>query len=415
MSQPVDMKPVVDFRRVREDFPVLKQQVDGRPLIYLDSAASSQMPSQVIDRIDQYHRNEHANVHRGIHTLSQNATDAFEATRSKVRDLINASIEDEIVYTTGTTDSINLVANSWGRTNLTEGDEIILSEMEHHANIVPWQMIARVTGAVIRVIPVTESGFLDLEAFKRMLSPRTKMVALIHVSNVLGTINPVKEITKLAHDAGAVVLLDAAQSVPHMRVDVQDIGADFLAFSSHKLCGPTGFGVLYGRKEILEQMPPYRGGGDMIDKVTFEETTYNRVPFRFEAGTPPISAAIGTGAAIDYLQEIGMDQIEKREAELAEILLRKLRKIDGIRILGNSDCRAPLASFVLDSIHASDAGMLLDKKGIAVRTGHHCAQPLMRCFHVTATTRASLSFYNNEDEIDHLIDGIRYVQSFFNH
>lgn len=414
MNPAADIKSVVDFKRIRSDFPVLLQKTNGHPLVYLDNAASSQMPAQVIDRIDRYHRNEHANVHRGIHTLSQNATDAFESTRSKVKNLINAPSEDEIIFTTGTTDSINLVANSWGGTMLNRGDEIILSEMEHHANIVPWQMIAHKTGAIIRVIPVTDQGLLDLEAYKSMLGPRTKIVAVIHVSNVLGTVNPVKLITELAHEAGAVVLLDAAQSVPHMKVDVQELDTDFLAFSSHKLCGPTGFGILYGKKEILEEMPPYRGGGDMIDKVSFEKTTYNRVPFRFEAGTPPISAAIGTGAAIDYLLQIGMGRIEERESELADLLIQKLRAIDGIRIIGEAPERAPLASFVFESIHASDAGTLLDKKGIAVRTGHHCAQPLMKRFKVSATTRASLSFYNTEDEIDQLAAGIKYVQSFFN-
>lgn len=413
MSHEADIKSIVDFRRIRKDFPLLDQELDGKPLVYLDNAASSQMPVQVIDRIDRYHRCEHANVHRGIHTLSQNATDAFELTRSKVKALINANSEDEIIYTTGTTDSINLVAHSWGGSSLKEGDEIILSEMEHHANIVPWQMIAQKTGAVIRVIPVTDEGLLDLEAFKALLGPKTRIVALIHVSNVLGTVNPVKEITELAHDAGALVLLDAAQSVPHMEVDVQDLDADFLAFSSHKLCGPTGFGILFGKKEILEEMPPYRGGGDMIDKVSFEGTTYNRVPFRFEAGTPPIAASIGMGAAIDYLMDIGLDQIEKREAQLADLLIQKLSDVKGLRLIGASEQRGPLASFVLDGIHASDAGTLLDQKGIAVRTGHHCAQPLMRRFDLSATTRASLSFYNTEEEIDQLIDGIRYVQTFF--
>lgn len=413
MSHEADIKSIVDFSRIRKDFPLLDQELDGKSLVYLDNAASSQMPVQVIDRIDRYHRSEHANVHRGIHTLSQNATDAFELTRLKVKDLINANSEDEIIYTTGTTDSINLLAHSWGGSSLKEGDEIILSEMEHHANIVPWQMIAQKTGAVIRVIPVTDEGLLDREAFKALLGPKTRMVALIHVSNVLGTVNPVKEIIELAHDAGALVLLDAAQSAPHTKVDVRDLGADFLAFSSHKLCGPTGFGILYGKKEILEEMPPYRGGGDMIDKVSFEGTTYNRVPFRFEAGTPPIAASIGMGAAIDYLMDIGLDQIEKREAQLADLLIQKLSDVKGLRLIGESEQRAPIASFVLEGIHASDAGTLLDQKGIAVRTGHHCAQPLMRRFDLSATTRASLSFYNTEEEIDQLIDGIRYVQTFF--
>ena len=392
---------------------MLDQKVNGHPLVYLDNAASSQMPRQVADRLDHYHRFEHSNVHRGIHTLSQKATDAFEAARHKVQRFINAASEDEIVYTTGTTDSINLVANSYGTENFSEGDEIILSEMEHHANIVPWQMAAEKTGAIIKVIPVTDSGDLDMEAFKQLLSPKTKMVAVIHVSNALGTVNPVKEITDLAHEAGAVVLIDGAQAVPHQTVDVQEVGADFYVFSAHKLCGPTGFGILYGRKDLLDAMPPYRGGGDMIDKVTFEKTTYNVAPFKFEAGTPPIAAAVGFSEAIDYLENIGMDVIERRETELVNYLVERLSGVEGLKFIGESENRACLVSFVFDHIHASDVGTLLDKQGIAVRTGHHCAQPILRRFDVPATTRASLAFYNTKKDIDRLIDGINYVKSFF--
>ena len=413
MTQAVKKITAVDFDQIRNDFPVLRREVNGHPLVYLDNGASSQMPARVADRIDHYHRYEHANVHRGIHTLSQQATDAFEAARKKVKQFINAADEHEIIYTTGTTDSINLVAHSYGLTNFTAGDEIILSEMEHHANIVPWQMTAQKTGAVIRVIPVTDSGELDMDAFKTMLGPRTKMVAVIHVSNALGTINPVHEITELAHNAGAVVLLDGAQAVPHQKVDVQDLDADFYVFSSHKMCGPTGFGILYGKKHILDGMPPYRGGGDMIDKVTFEETTYNVVPFRFEAGTPPIAASIGLSEAIDFLNEIGMDNIAKRELELLDYGLEQLSKIDGIRFIGQAKKRAALVSFVFDHIHASDVGTILDKQGIAVRTGHHCAQPILRRFNVPATTRASWSFYNNHNDTDRLVEGIKYVKSFF--
>jgi cysteine desulfurase/selenocysteine lyase len=413
MNQVISDISGINFDKIRKDFPVLDQELNGHPLVYLDNAASSQMPSQVADRIDHYHRYEHSNVHRGIHTLSQNATNAFEEARVKVKNLINATDHDEIIYTTGTTDSINLVAHSYGSINFREGDEIILSEMEHHANIVPWQMVAEKTGAVIKVIPVNDLGELDMEAYKGLLSPRTKMVAVVHVSNALGTVNPVKKITELAHEAGAVVLIDAAQSVPHKKIDVQDMDADFITFSAHKMCGPTGFGILYGKMDLLEAMPPYRGGGDMIDKVSFEGTTYNRVPFRFEAGTPPIASAIGLSSAIDYLNEIGMSVIEERENQLVEYMMDRLLAVDGLRLIGEAKERASLASFTVDEIHASDVGTILDKQGIAIRTGHHCAQPILRRFDVPATARASLSFYNTRDDIDRLIDGIKTVKSFF--
>ena len=413
MNQVISDISGINFDKIRKDFPILDQELNGHPLVYLDNAASSQMPSQVADRIDYYHRFEHSNVHRGIHTLSQNATNAFEEARVKVKNLINATDHDEIIYTTGTTDSINLVANSYGSINFREGDEIILSEMEHHANIVPWQMVAEKTGAVIKVIPVNDLGELDMEAYKGLLSPRTKMVAVVHVSNALGTVNPVKKITELAHEAGAVVLIDAAQSVPHKKIDVQDMDTDFITFSAHKMCGPTGFGILYGKMDLLEAMPPYRGGGDMIDKVSFEETTYNRVPFRFEAGTPPIASAIGLSSAIDYLNKIGMSVIEERENQLVEYMMDRLLAVDGLRLIGEAKERASLASFTVDEIHASDVGTILDKQGIAIRTGHHCAQTILRRFDVPATARASLSFYNTRDDIDRLIDGIKTVKSFF--
>ncbi|MEX0823922.1 MAG: cysteine desulfurase [Balneolaceae bacterium] len=413
MNQVAESITAVNFDLIRKDFPVLDQKINGEPLVYLDNAASSQMPSQVADRLDHYHRFEHANVHRGIHTLSQKATDAYELTRKKVQNYINAASEDEIVYTTGTTDSINLVANSYGLKHFSEGDEIILSEMEHHANIVPWQMVAERTGAKIKVIPISDSGELEMDAYENMLTEKTKMVAVVHISNALGTVNPVKRITELAHNAGAAVLIDGAQSVPHQKVNVQDIGCDFFAFSAHKMCGPTGFGILYGRKDLLESMPPYRGGGDMIDKVSFEETTYNRVPFRFEAGTPPIAAGIGLGAAIDYVENIGIENIAAREAELVEYAVEKLSQIEGLKFVGTSNTRASVISFVFDKIHALDVGTILDKKGIAVRTGHHCAQPVMRRYDIPATTRASISFYNNKEDINRLVKGINYVKAFF--
>jgi cysteine desulfurase / selenocysteine lyase len=404
----------IDFNQIRlRDFPVLNRKINGHTLVYLDNAASSQMPRQVADRLDHYHRLEHANVHRGIHTLSQQATEAYEATRKKIKRFINAISADEIVYTTGTTDSINLTANCYGRNNFQKGDEIILSEMEHHANIVPWQMIAEQTGAVIKVIPVNDRGELDLDAFQDMLTEKTKMVAVVHVSNALGTINPVKKITDLAHQNDIPVLIDGAQAVPHQKVDVQDIGCDFYAFSAHKMCGPTGFGILYGKKEHLDNMPPYRGGGDMIDKVSFEETTYNVTPFKFEAGTPPIAAGIGLGAAIDYLEEIGMDRIAEHEEKVVNYALARIREIDGITLFGEPEKRASVISFVFDDIHAHDVGTILDKQGIAVRTGHHCAQPILERFGVSATARASFSFYNNEEDADRLIDGLKYVKDFF--
>jgi cysteine desulfurase/selenocysteine lyase len=414
MTNPVnDISTQTDFDQVRLDFPVLKQEINGHPLVYLDNAASSQMPSVVAGRLDHYHRYEHANVHRGIHSLSQKATDAFELTRKKIQKFINAGSEHEIIYTTGTTDSINLVANSYGRSKFSEGDEIILSEMEHHANIVPWQMIAQQTGAKIRVIPVLDDGTLDLDEYRKLLNTKTKMVAVVHISNALGTVNPVREITALAHENDAVVLIDGAQAVPHETVDVQEIGCDFYAFSAHKMCGPTGFGILFGRHELLEEMPPYRGGGDMIDKVSFEETTYNTIPFKFEAGTPPIAAGIGLGTAVDYLNSIGMDRISAREDELVRYALNRLKEVDGLRFIGNADNRASVISFVFDDIHAHDVGTILDKKGIAIRTGHHCAQPILRRFNVSATARLSLSFYNNEDDIDRFINGLFYVKDFF--
>lgn len=403
----------VRFERIRKDFPVLEREVNGHPLVYLDNAASSQMPLQVSERLDRYHRNEHANVHRGIHTLSQEATEAYEETRMKVRDFIGAGSEEEIVFTTGTTDSINLVANSFGSLHFSDGDEILISEMEHHANIVPWQMIARRTGALIRVIPVNDLGEIDMEGYARLLGSRTRMVAVGHVSNALGSVNPVTEMTRMAHDAGAAILIDGAQAVPHQPVDVQETGCDFYAFSAHKMCGPTGIGVLYGKAERLEEMPPYRGGGDMIDRVRFERTTYNVAPYKFEAGTPPIAAGIGLGAAVDYLETIGMERIAEREGQLLDYALRKLKSIEGLRLIGEAPRRAAVISFLFGEFHPHDIGTILDKRGVAVRTGHHCAQPIMERFGISATARASFSFYNNEEDVDRLVDGLKYVETFF--
>lgn len=403
----------IDFSKIREDFPVLKQTVKGNPLVYLDSAASSQMPQPVIDRINRYHSGEHANVHRGIHALSQKATDEFESTREKVQKLINAEHLHEVIYTTGATDSINLVANSFGRTFFKEGDEILISEIEHHANIVPWQLIAQQTGTKIKVLPVDDDGELIWEEFKKALGEKTAIVAITHVSNALGTVNPVKEIVAEAHSYDIPVLLDGAQATPHSVVDMQDIDCDFYAFSAHKMCGPTGFGILYGKEKYLEQMPPYRGGGEMIDKVTFEETTWNRLPYKFEAGTPPIAAGTGYGAAIDYLNDIGMEQIARREQELLEYATGQLLEVEGLRIVGTARNKAAVISFVFDDIHAHDVGAILDQQGIAVRTGHHCAQPAMRRFGVPATARASISFYNNEEDIDRLVEGLERVKEFF--
>lgn len=403
----------IDWDAIRAEFPVLKQEVNGKPLVYLDNGASSQMPKSVIDRLNKYHSFEHANVHRGIHSLSQKATDEYEATRELVREFLNAESLEEIIFTTGTTDSINLVAQSYGAAFLKEGDEILVSHMEHHANIVPWQMVAHQTGAILKVIPMDENGELIMDRFYELLSERTKMVAIIHVSNALGTINPVEEIIKSSHKKGAVVLVDGAQSAPHRSVDMQSLDADFYTFSAHKMCGPTGFGILYGKRELLNKMPPYRGGGDMIDKVTFEKTTYNDLPHKFEAGTPPIAAGIGLGAAIQFLNNIGMDQIAARENELLEYATSELNKIEGVQIIGRATNKASVISFLLDGIHPTDAGTIMDKEGIAVRTGHHCAQPIMDYYTIPGTLRASISFYNNEDDINRLVEVIKYTQEFF--
>jgi len=403
----------LDVAAIRADFPLLNTPFHGKQMVYLDSAVSGQVPQPVIDRMDHYQRFEHTNVHRGVSTLSQEATDRFEEAREKVRGFLNAASSKEIIWTRGTTEAINLVAQSWGRANVQAGDEILLSAMEHHANIVPWQMLAQERGAKICVIPMNDAGELILDDLDTLITPRTKIIGLIHVSNVLGTINPVKEIIAKAHAKGVPVLVDGAQSVPHMTVDVQDLDADFFVFSGHKLSGPTGIGVLYGKKALLEKMPPWHGGGSMILSVSWEKTTYIGLPGKFEAGTPAITQAIGLGAAIDYLQGIGVDNIAAYEHELLNYATEQLSKIEGLRIIGNARKKASVVSFVLDGIHPHDVGSILDHDGVVVRAGHHCAQPVMKRMGVPATTRASFAYYNTREDVDALVGGILKVKGIF--
>ena len=402
-----------DVARVRADFPILRQQVHGKPLVYLDNAATAQKPQAVIDALVRYYTTENANVHRGVHWLSQQATDDYEGSRTKLRRLLNAAEDREIVFVRGTTEGINLVAASYGRAFVHEGDEIIVSAMEHHSNIVPWQILCEEKGARLRVIPITDSGELDLEAYEGLLNPRTKIVSVVHQSNALGTVNPVKTVVDLAHQQGAVVLLDGAQSVPHMRIDVQALDCDFYTFSGHKLFGPTGIGALYGKAKLLERMPPYQGGGDMIKSVTFEKTIYNDLPYKFEAGTPHIEGAIGLGAAVDYVLDLGFDYFGPYEDALLQYGRERLVEIDGLRIIGTAKEKAGVLSFVLNDIHPHDIGTILDTEGIAIRTGHHCCQPVMDRYGIPATARASLAFYNTTEEIDALVRGIRTVVEVF--
>jgi len=404
---------MIDVERIRRDFPILGREVYGKPLVYLDNAATTQKPQCVIDAISEAYCNENANVHRGIHFLSQQATDLMEAARERVRQFIGAGSTEEIIFTRGTTESINLLASSFAAAFLNEGDEIIISGMEHHSNIVPWQIQAQRYGFKIKIIPVTDLGELDLEAFKVLLNPKTRLVSITHVSNVLGTVNPVSEIISLAHSHGIPVAVDGAQSVPHIQVNVQELGADFYAFSGHKIYGPTGIGVLFGRKELLEKMPPYQGGGEMIKRVTFEKTTYNELPYKFEAGTPDYVGSIALGTALDYVQEIGMDRIAAYENELCSYAMSRLEEIPGMRIIGNSPERSAVISFLVGNIYPSDMGTLLDRLGIAVRTGHHCAEPLMDRLGIPGTVRASFSFYNTKAEIDALVAGIERVRTMF--
>lgn len=405
--------PAFPVERIRADFPILKLEIDGKPLVYLDNAASSQMPQPVIDRMVRYQTTQHANVNRGVHYLSETATSAYEMARCKVQRFINAREDREVIFTSGTTDAINLVMHSYGWKFIGAGDEIILTTLEHHSNIVPWQMLAEAKGARIRVAPINDAGELLMDDYQKLFNTHTKLVGVTHVSNALGTINPIKRMVALAHAHGVPVLVDGAQAVPHMKVDVQDLDCDFYAFSGHKLCGPTGIGILYGKAVLLERMQPFKGGGDMIVSVTFEKTTYNTIPHKFEAGTPPIAAAIGLGAAVDYLSSIGMDAIASHELELLDYATEQMARLQGVRIIGTAAKRAAVLSFGVDGVHPHDVGTLLNEAGIAVRTGHHCAQPVMQRLHVPATSRASFAFYNNIAEVDALITGLRAVQKVF--
>jgi cysteine desulfurase/selenocysteine lyase len=402
-----------DVDKVREDFPVLKQRIHGKPLVYLDSAATAQKPLAVIEAIRKFYEVDCANIHRGVHELSQRSTAAYEETRSKAKRFLNARAKNEVIFVRGTTEGINLVASSWGRKNVKEGDEIVISALEHHSNIVPWQMLCEEKGAKLRVIPMNDRGELLLDEYEKLLGPRTRMVAVGHISNALGTVNPVRQIVEMAHRAGALALIDGAQAAPHMKIDVQALDADFYAFSGHKVVGPTGIGILYGKARLLNAMPPYQGGGDMIKTVTFEKTTYADLPYKFEAGTPSIAGGIGLGAAFDYVTRIGLDKIAAYEHELLVYGAEVLSRIPGLRIIGTARDKAAVLSFVIDGIHPHDIGTVLDRQGIAVRTGHHCAQPVMDRFGVPATTRASLAFYNTVAEIDALAAGLAKVKEIF--
>ncbi len=398
---------VLDVHQVRKQFPVLSREVKGKPLVYFDNAATTQKPQVVIDALVDYYSSYNANIHRGIHSLAEEATAAYESTRDRVQEFINAESREQIIFTGGTTDGINLVAQTWGRQNINEGDEIIISNMEHHSNIVPWYILCEEKKAKLKVIPINEDGDLLLDEYEKLLSAKTKLVAIVHVSNALGTINPVKKIIQKAHEAGAVVLVDGAQSSVHLDVDVQDMDCDFFAFSSHKLYGPTGVGVLYGKKELLEAMPVYQGGGEMIKDVCFDKIIYNDLPYKFEAGTPNIADTIAFKAALDFTEQIGKDKIRKHENELLAYATEQLEQIEGLRIIGKAKNKISVISFVVDKVHPQDLGILLDNRGVAVRTGHHCAQPLMEWFCIPGTTRASFAMYNTTEEVDELITGLK--------
>jgi cysteine desulfurase/selenocysteine lyase len=403
----------LDVTKIREDFPVLRQTVHGKPLVYLDSAATAQKPYAVIAAVRRFYEVDCANIHRGVHDLSQRSTVAYEKTRATALRYLNAASESELIFVRGTTEAINLVAHSWGRKNVKAGDEIIISALEHHSNIVPWQMLCEEQGALLRFIPIDDRGDLILEAYEKLLNPRTRMVAVSHVSNALGTINPVQPIIAMAHASGALVLIDGAQAVPHMSVDVRALDADFYAFSGHKLFGPTGVGMLYGKAKLLESMPPYQGGGDMIKTVTLEKSTYNDLPYKFEAGTPNIAGGIGLGAAFEYVSDVGLEAIAAYEHELLVYGTELLEEIPGLRIIGTAREKAAVLSFVMEGIHPHDIGTVLDRMGIAVRTGHHCAQPVMDRFGIPATTRASLAFYNTPAELDQLAAGLQKIAEMF--
>lgn len=412
--EPVARTPLpFDVRRIRADFPILGERVQGRPLVYLDNGATAQKPRAVIDALSQYYATQNANVHRGVHHLSQVATDAYEAARRKVATFINAASDREIVFVRGTTEGINLIAQTFGRVQIGAGDEIIVSEMEHHSNIVPWWMLCREKGASLRVIPMNDRGELRLDAYQTLFSPRTKLVSFVHISNVLGTVNPATEIARIARERGVPVHIDGAQAVPHQRVDVQAIGCDFYTFSGHKMFAPTGIGVLYGRETLLDAMPPYHGGGSMIQQVDFDEITYADLPNKFEAGTPNIAGSIGLGAAIDYLNSIDFDGAARYEAHLLEYAHAALREVPGLKLIGAAEHKVGVLSFVLSDIHPHDVGTILDLAGVAVRAGHHCAQPIMKHYDIPATTRASLAFYNTREDIDALVAGLYKVREVF--
>ena len=402
-----------NVEQIRSDFPILKLKIDDKQLVYLDNAASSQMPTVVMDRMLRYQTMEHANINRAVHYLSETATAEYEKSRHKLKNFINANEDREVIFTSGTTDAINLVAHGYGRKFISSGDEIILTVLEHHSNIVPWQMLAEENGVKIRVVPINDAGELLIDEYKKLFNKNTKLVGVTHVSNAIGTINPIKEMIEFAHNHGVPVLVDGAQAAPHMKIDVQELDCDFYTFSAHKLCGPTGIGILYGKANQLNRMNPFKGGGDMITSVTFEKTIYNTIPHKFEAGTPPIAAAIGFGAAIDYLSSINLSTIEAYEQSLINYATEQINNIPGIRIIGSAAEKVAVLSFSVDGVHPHDIGTLLNQEGIAVRTGHHCAQPVMQRFKVPATTRASFSFYNSMAEIDALIAGIQKVQKVF--
>jgi len=405
--------PALDVERLREDFPILAERVRGKPLVYLDNAATSQKPRAVIDAVSRFYGSENANIHRGVHYLSERATVAYDGVRARVARFLNAASPREIVFTRGTTEGINLVAQSWGRSTLKAGDEILITGMEHHSNIVPWQLVAAQTGATVRAVPITDTGELDLKAFDRLLTDRTRLLAVVHLSNALGTINPVRWMISHARERGIVTLVDGAQSAPHLPVDVQALDCDFYAFSGHKIFGPTGIGALYGRASLLEAMPPWQGGGDMIETVTLEQSTWAAPPARFEAGTPPIAQVIGLGAALEYVEAVGRPAIGAWEEELLAYATERVGELDGVRIIGTAREKASVLSFVVEGVHPHDVGAVLDDEGVAIRTGHHCAQPVMHRFGVPATVRASFAFYNTRAEVDALVRGIHRVRSVF--
>ena len=414
MAQLKNQSVEFDVEKVRKDFPILHQMINGKPLIYLDNAATSQKPKNVIDAVETYYREYNSNIHRGVHTLSENATETYESSRLKIKNFINANSTKEIVFVRGATEAINLVAQSLGRDSLNENDEIIITELEHHSNIVPWQLLSQQTGAKLKFIPINNKGELIEEEYKKLLNKKTRIVAVGHISNALGTINPIETIITMAHEYGAKVLIDGAQAAPHTLIDVKKLDCDFYVFSGHKLFGPTGVGVLYGKKDLLEKMPPYQGGGDMIKMVSMKETQYNDLPYKFEAGTPNIAGVIGLGAAIDYVNEIGLENISTYENELLDYANQQASEITGLKFIGTARQKASILSFTLDGIHPHDVGTILNSEGIAIRTGHHCAMPVMEYFKIPATSRASFTFYNTHEEIDALIKTIEKCKKVFN-